>query len=113
MPASPLIAAGLNPETLQQIDHLVVGCGGFVKELLLHTSGESTTKGESDERLSAADRLVDRLLREHLMHLVPGSSGYSEEGGEFGRRGEPSRLRVSWLLDPLDGTRPATLGGAF
>src|SRR5438128_2239298 len=105
-----LLHAGLGPEVLHQIDHLVVGCGGFVKELISYTAGASELKDDGGQRLSAADRLVDQLLRERLLALVPGSSGYSEEGGAFGERGEG---RVRWLIDPVDGTRPATLGGAF
>lgn len=105
-----LSQAGLDPETLLRIDHLVVGCGGFVKELISFTAGASEIKDNSGQRLSAADCLVDRLLREQLTTLVEGSSGYSEEGGAFGC---PQPGRVRWLIDPVDGTRPATLGGAF
>jgi fructose-1,6-bisphosphatase/inositol monophosphatase family enzyme len=103
--------AGLSPEILARIDHLMVGCGGFVKELVSYTAGASTVKDSSGQRLSAADELVDGLLRDHLMVLVPHSSGFSEESGAFG--GRTPGLRVRWLLDPVDGTRPATLGGAF
>jgi fructose-1,6-bisphosphatase/inositol monophosphatase family enzyme len=111
-PAPPVLArAGLNEETRRGIEHLVVGCGGVVRELIAYTAGASTRKDDSGQRLSAADCLVDRLLREQLLLLVPGSSGYSEEAGAFGLEG--TGLRVRWQLDPLDGTRPALLGGAF
>lgn len=106
---SLLTGSGFTPEVMRAIDHLVVGCGGFVKELISFTAGSSSLKGESGQRLSAADELVDQLLRERLAGLVPGSGGYSEEGGEFG----PAGARVRWLIDPVDGTRPAVLGGAF
>ena len=52
---------------------------------------------------------MDRLLREQLAAVAPASGGYSEEGGWFGRRDAPLR----WLVDPVDGTRAATLGGGF
>src|SRR5687768_5836748 len=107
-----LDAAGFTRETLAAIDRLMVGAGGFVRELLTYTSGESTLKGDTGQRLSAADAAVDLLLRERLLALFPGSSGYSEEGGEFGSPATAG-LRVRWSLDPLDGTRPALLGGAY
>ena len=89
----------------------MVGCGGFVRELITYTSGATSVKDSSGQRLSAADLLVDRLLREQLLALVPGSCGYSEESGAFGRMGPGPQ--VHWLVDPVDGTRPAVLGGAF
>lgn len=104
-----LSQAGFTPPVMRAVDHLIVGCGGFVKELISFTAGASSLKGESGQRLSAADELVDQLLRERLLQLLPGSGGYSEEGGDFGAAG----AAVRWLLDPLDGTRPALLGGAF
>ena len=103
--------AGLTSAVLAEIDHLVVGCGGFARELLRYTSGASTVKGASRERLSAADTRVDRLLRSELTALVPGSCGYSEEGGHFGTPSDDAQ--VHWLIDPIDGTRPALMGGAY
>jgi fructose-1,6-bisphosphatase/inositol monophosphatase family enzyme len=103
--------AGLTPEVLREIDYLVVGVGGLVRELLTFTAGASTVKDASRQRLTVADTLADRLLRESLLRHVPGSSGYSEEEGHFGSASGGRRVR--WLVDPLDGTRPATLGGAF
>jgi fructose-1,6-bisphosphatase/inositol monophosphatase family enzyme len=109
-PPSVLPGAGLTPEALARIEHMLVGCGGFVRELIAHTGRASTVKDAAGQRLSAADTLVDELLRRHLLELVPDSGGYSEEGGWFGHRQAP---RVRWLVDPVDGTRPAILGGAF
>lgn len=106
-----LSEAGLTPEVLTKIDELVVGCGGFIREILTFTGGQSTLKDASGQRLSAADAWIDQLLRDNLTRLVPDSSGYSEETGEFGRRHDG--LHVRWMLDPLDGTRPALLGGAY
>jgi fructose-1,6-bisphosphatase/inositol monophosphatase family enzyme len=96
---------------IREIDHLVVGVGGLVHELIRFTGGASTRKDAAGERLTVADTLADRLLRESLLQLCPRSSGYSEEGGAFG---SPSAgFHVRWQVDPVDGTRPATLGGAF
>lgn len=106
-----LTHAGFTPEALARVDRLMVGAGGFVRELLTYTGLESETKGDSGERLSAADTAVDLLLREQVQALFPGSAGYSEEGGAFGVR--TGGLQVRWSLDPLDGTRPALLGGAY
>jgi len=111
MECRSLSRAGLTAEALRQVDHLIAGCGGLVMEILRHTAGASTLKEDQDQRLSEADQLADRILREQLSALVPGSSGYSEEGGEFGS--PRASMHVRWLIDPVDGTRPATLGGAF
>lgn len=112
-PALPTLfaSAGLTADVIQEIDHLVVGVGGLVHELIRFTAGASSVKDAAGQRLTVADTLADRLLRESLLQLCPGSSGYSEEGGAFGRDGGESRLH--WQVDPVDGTRPATLGGAF
>lgn len=104
-------AAGLTNAILSEIDHLMVGVGGLVHELIRFTAGASTVKDGAGQRLTVADTLADRLLRESLLQFCPGSSGYSEEGGAFGERGPG--LHVRWQIDPVDGTRPATLGGAF
>lgn len=103
--------SGLTPEVVREIDHLVVGVGGLVQELIRYTGGASTLKDAAGQRVTVADTLADRLLRESLLQLCPGSSGYSEEEGAFGAAG--SGLTVRWQVDPVDGTRPATLGGAF
>jgi len=103
--------AGLTPETILEIDHLTVGVGGLVRELLAFTSGVSSIKDASRQRVTVADTMADRLLRRSLVELVPASSGFSEEGGQFGVRS--TGLHVRWLVDPLDGTRSATLGGVF
>jgi fructose-1,6-bisphosphatase/inositol monophosphatase family enzyme len=106
-----LSQVGLTPGVLERIDHLLIGCGGFVKELIAYTAGASVAKAGTGERVSAADALVEALLVARLQQLVPGCSGYGEESGRFGAEGPG--LRVRWLLDPVDGTRPGTLGGAF
>lgn len=105
------LEAGLTPLTIREIDYLMVGVGGLVKEVLTFTAGVSSIKDSSRQRVTVADTLADRLLRQSLLALVPKSSGFSEEGGHFGDVSEG--LHVRWLVDPLDGTRSATLGGVF
>lgn len=108
---SELEEAGLTPGVLDQVDQLVVGCGGFARELIRFTGGASTVKEDPGQRLSAADDWIDQLLRDGLTRLVPGCSGYSEEAHHFGELRDG--LHVRWMLDPIDGTRPALLGGAY
>lgn len=112
-PSLPILfaSAGLSAEVIQEIDHLVVGVGGLVHELIRFTAGASSLKDSAGQRLTVADTLADRLLRESLLQFCPGSSGYSEEAGAFGKDGDG--VRIHWQVDPVDGTRPATLGGAF
>lgn len=88
----------------------MVGCGGMARELLAFSGYVTENKTTPGQRVSAADTLIDALLRERLSQIVPGSVGYSEEGGRFG---QSVGARVRWQIDPLDGTRPASLGGAF
>src|SRR4051812_40491691 len=80
-----LAEAGLTAAALERIEHLLVGAGGFVKELITYTGGRTTVKDRIGQRLSAADVLLDTLLCDQLLRLVPNSGGYSEEGGWFGR----------------------------
>jgi fructose-1,6-bisphosphatase/inositol monophosphatase family enzyme len=103
-------SVSVTPDAVSELETLLVGCGGLIRELLLYSGGASSSKDDG-QRLSVADRLVDRLLRERLVELFPGCSGYSEEGGEFGDPAGPTRLR--WHVDPLDGTRSATQGGLY
>ena len=115
MSCSLLFQAGLTQAVIRELEQILIGCGGLVKELIRRSRGASTLKDDNGQRLSAADELADQFLREHLLRLVPSSTGYSEEGHEWGPAtgSRPRRLRVRWLVDPVDGTRPATLGGAF
>jgi len=106
-----MIPAPFTAAMLAEIDHLVVGAGGFARELIAHTGGRSEVKDDHGQRVSAADRLVDRLLRERLVEMTPGAGCYSEEGGFHGA--PLADARVFWLVDPVDGTRPALQGGAW
>ncbi len=107
--SDPLCASlGVISAAVLELETLLVGCGGLIRELLRYSGGASTSKDDG-QRLSVADRLADRLLRERLVELFPHCSGYSEEEGEFGSVAGSTRLR--WHIDPLDGTRSATQGG--
>lgn len=52
--------------------------------------------------LTEADLAADRVLREGLLALLPGSGWLSEETGD-----SPERLdrEAVWIVDPIDGTR--------
>lgn len=101
------------PGFLDAIDQLVIGAGGFASELLRHHSG-SEKKPADGQRVTAADLAVDGLLRRELIALAPTSSGFSEEGGSFGSTSSVGTgVRLFWVIDPVDGTRPALLGGPF
>ena len=105
-----LTNAGLTRAAMAEIGLLLVGCGGMAREVLAFSGYSTEEKSTPGQRVSAADSLIDSVLRERLPQLVPGSSGYSEEGGRFGQR---IGALVRWQVDPLDGTRPASLGSAF
>jgi myo-inositol-1(or 4)-monophosphatase len=59
----------------------------------------------SDDPVTQADRLLDEVLRRHL--LQPGETWVSEESG--GDAQPPRQGRV-WVVDPLDGTREYVAG---
>lgn len=61
-------------------------------------AGVSATLKADGTPVTAADRAVERLLRETLSLVRPGDALLGEE---LGRLGESDRV---WILDPIDGT---------
>jgi myo-inositol-1(or 4)-monophosphatase len=57
---------------------------------------------EPGHPVSAADLLVDTMLRERLAVLLPDAAWLSEESVETPGRADAER---AWLVDPIDGTR--------
>ncbi|EKT63026.1 inositol monophosphatase family protein [Providencia burhodogranariea] len=54
--------------------------------------------------VTQADKLAEKLMREHIEHIYP---NHSIMGEEYGITGEGP---IQWVLDPIDGTRPFLCG---
>ncbi|MFI5907409.1 inositol monophosphatase family protein [Dactylosporangium sp. NPDC051541] len=57
------------------------------------------TKSTATDVVTAADRAVERLVRDKLKEARPGDVVFGEEFG-----GGQERAAVRWILDPIDGT---------
>ncbi len=58
-----------------------------------------------DDVVTEADHAAERLLKERLLNLFPGSGFHGEESGqELGSNG------YTWVVDPLDGTHNYSVG---
>jgi len=66
------------------------------------------TKGDDNSPVSEGDIAVNNLLRARLVELVPGAGWLSEETEEPPDRGLP----LTWVVDPIDGTRAYITGRA-
>jgi myo-inositol-1(or 4)-monophosphatase len=66
------------------------------------------TKGDDNSPVSEGDIAVNNLLRVRLDKLVPGAGWLSEETEEPPDRGLP----MTWVVDPIDGTRAYITGRA-
>ncbi len=64
--------------------------------------GGTESAGHAGNPLTEADLAADRVLREGLLDLLPGSGWLSEETAD-----DPARLarELVWIVDPIDGTR--------
>jgi len=63
---------------------------------------EDQWEKEPGHPVSAADLMVDAMLRERLGALIPEAAWLSEESVETPGRAEK---RLAWVVDPIDGTR--------
>jgi myo-inositol-1(or 4)-monophosphatase len=66
------------------------------------------SKGDDNSPVTEGDIAVNDLLRQRLFELVPGAAWVSEESQAQG--GEPAA--VTWIVDPIDGTRAYMSGRA-
>ena len=66
------------------------------------------TKGDDNSPVSEGDIAVNELLHARLNALVPGAGWHSEETEEPPDQGLP----LTWVVDPIDGTRAYITGRA-
>ncbi len=63
------------------------------------TEGVVDTKSTETDVVTAADRAVERLIRDRLAELRPADPVLGEEGG-----GAADQEGLRWVVDPIDGT---------
>jgi histidinol-phosphatase len=73
-----------------------------------HRTGVAVEKKPDRSPVTAADREAEAAILSELLRAFPGASVLAEESGA--RAGDPA---LRWIVDPLDGTRGFTRGGAF
>jgi myo-inositol-1(or 4)-monophosphatase len=69
----------------------------FRRELGVHDKGGA----RGYDPVTEVDRGIERLLRDGLLARFPDHAIVGEEHGTIG----PADARVSWIIDPIDGTR--------
>lgn len=65
---------------------------------------EITSKGPQDV-VSEADTAIEKILRAQVAERFPDDAFVGEEGGHT-----PGTTGGTWIVDPIDGTQPFTLG---
>ncbi len=84
------------------IDDVVRSCSREALDFFRsHATAVDNKLDEGFDPVTAADRHVERLLREHLRDLVGDLPVIGEEEGVTG---DPSQ-GLAWIIDPIDGTR--------
>jgi len=73
-----------------------------------HRTGVAVEKKPDRSPVTAADREAEAAVLAELLGAFPHASVLAEESGT--RAGDPG---LRWIVDPLDGTRGFTRGGAF
>lgn len=88
---------------LQALRSVVEEAGAAVLEIYRRLEPVAVQHKDDHSPLTEADLAADRLIRERLQALFPGSVVLSEESGEATAPGDPAA--GYFLVDPLDGTK--------
>jgi len=102
-------ASLLSPDELGEIQTLatevVIAAGKTIMEFFMESF--QVTEKSPDNPVTDADLAADRLLRERLSDILPQAGWLSEETID-----DLERLRqpLTWIVDPLDGTKEFVLG---
>ena len=113
LPALLLGGMSVAPSPLSQLDCLAVNRlivrAAESCVMPFYRSTELVVDRKSDNSaVTQADRACSAFLEEALPSLLPGSRVMSEEAVETHGRGQDELL---WIIDPVDGTKPFSLGG--
>jgi myo-inositol-1(or 4)-monophosphatase len=99
---------GNDPSSLRAPLEAVLRQAGELARATLRGPLKRWTKGDDNSPVSDGDIAVNNLLREKLNALVPGAGWHSEE-----TEAPPDRaLPLTWVVDPIDGTRAYIAGRA-
>jgi myo-inositol-1(or 4)-monophosphatase len=97
-----------NPATLRAPLDIVMREAGELARTTARGPFKRWTKDDDNSPVSEGDIAVNNLLRVRLDQLVPGAGWLSEETEEPPDRGLP----LTWVVDPIDGTRAYIAGRA-
>lgn len=97
-----------DPATLRASLETVMREAGDLARATARGPFKRWTKGDDNSPVSEGDIAVNNLLRDRLGELVPGAGWLSEETEEPPDRGLP----LTWVVDPIDGTRAYIAGRA-
>jgi myo-inositol-1(or 4)-monophosphatase len=93
------------PEQLEQFAvELATGAADLVRRATGHGIDVSA-KTTATDLVTQVDRQTEQWLRDRIEAARPGDGVLGEEG-----TGVPSRTRVRWIIDPIDGTVNFVLG---
>jgi myo-inositol-1(or 4)-monophosphatase len=82
---------------------------GDIARATARTDFKRWTKGEDNSPVSEGDIAVNDFLRARLGALAPGAGWVSEETAE---RADDGAEELTWIVDPIDGTRAYIAGRA-
>ncbi len=99
---------GGDPATLRASLETVMREAGELARTTARGPFKRWTKGDDNSPVSEGDIAVNNLLRVRLGELVPGAGWLSEETEEPPDHGLP----LTWVVDPIDGTRAYITGRA-
>ncbi len=102
-------ASLLSPADLSEIQSLateiVIAAGETIMEFFMESY--QVSEKSPDNPVTDADLAADRLLRERLSEILPRAGWLSEETiDDLERLGRP----LTWIVDPLDGTKEFVMG---
>ena len=99
---------GNDPGALRSPLEAVLREAGELARATLRGPLKRWTKGDDNSPVSDGDIAVNNLLREKLNALVPGAGWHSEET----EAPPDGALPLTWVVDPIDGTRAYITGRA-
>jgi myo-inositol-1(or 4)-monophosphatase len=91
-----------DPRVLRDLaEQLALEAAGLARRRRAEGVAVADTKSSDTDVVTETDREVEQLLRDRLAELRPGDGFVGEEGSDLAPVGEE---RVSWVVDPIDGT---------
>ena len=91
-------------DIMEDVKVVAAEAGAFIREQRKSfDSSKIETKGAHDY-VSYVDKETEKLIVTRLKEIVPDAGFVTEEGTEQGGDDERKNLKLTWVVDPLDGT---------